>query len=252
MPRQRASRYGRYAGGPDPLAPPVDLGEALDAIAEDVMAGYSPERALREFLRRGGGDRQGLDDLARRVHARRSELLSRYRMDGTLQQVRQLLDEAVLAERKQLVRDASMDDDDRAFRELRLDNLPPSTAAAVNDLASYDWTSSEARATYEQIRDLLGRELLDQRFAGMKQALESATDEDRAAVNEMLADLNDLLDAHRRGSTPRRISRTSWSSTATTSPNNRATSRNSSTRSRNGPPRPSGCCGRCRPSSARS
>ena len=199
MPRQRASRYGRYAGGPDPLAPPVDLGEALGAIAEDVMAGYSPERALREFLRRGGGDRQGLDDLARRVHARRSELLSRYRMDGTLQQVRQLLDEAVLAERKQLVRDASMGDDDRAFRELRLDNLPPSTAAAVNDLASYDWTSSEARATYEQIKDLLGRELLDQRFAGMKQALESATDEDRAAVNEMLADLNDLLDAHRRG-----------------------------------------------------
>lgn len=199
MPRQRASRYGRYAGGPDPLAPPVDLGEALDAIAEDVMAGYSPERALREFLRRGGGDGRGLDDLARRVNARRSELLSRYRMDGTLQQVRQLLDEAVLAERKQLVRDASMGDDDRAFRELRLDNLPPSTAAAVNDLASYDWASSEARATYEQIRDLLGRELLDQRFAGMKQALESATDEDRAAVSEMLADLNDLLDAHRRG-----------------------------------------------------
>lgn len=199
MPRQRASRYGRYAGGPDPLAPPVDLGEALDAIAEDVMAGYSPERALREFLRRGGGDGRGLDDLARRVNARRSELLSRYRMDGTLQQVRQLLDEAVLAERKQLVRDASMGDDDRAFRELRLDNLPPSTAAAVNDLASYDWASSEARATYEQIKDLLGRELLDQRFAGMKQALESATDEDRAAVSEMLADLNDLLDAHRRG-----------------------------------------------------
>jgi uncharacterized protein with von Willebrand factor type A (vWA) domain len=29
------------------------------------MAGYSPERALREFLRRGGAGREGLDDLAR-------------------------------------------------------------------------------------------------------------------------------------------------------------------------------------------
>ena len=29
MPRNRSSRYGRYAGGPDPLAPPVDLSEAL-------------------------------------------------------------------------------------------------------------------------------------------------------------------------------------------------------------------------------
>ena len=65
--QRRASRYGRYDGGPDPLAPPVDLSEALDAIGEDVMAGYSPERALREFLRRGGRDQQGLDDLARRI-----------------------------------------------------------------------------------------------------------------------------------------------------------------------------------------
>src|SRR5690606_11545969 len=63
----RDARYGRYVDGPDPLAPPVDLSEALDAIGEDVMAGYSPERAMREFLRRGGNDQAGLDDLARRV-----------------------------------------------------------------------------------------------------------------------------------------------------------------------------------------
>ena len=52
------SRYGRYAGGPDPLAPPVDVAEALDAVAEDVMAGYSPRHALQEFLRRGGRNRE--------------------------------------------------------------------------------------------------------------------------------------------------------------------------------------------------
>ena len=67
MADRRRSRYGRYAGGPDPLAPPVDLAEALDAIGEDVMAGYSPERAMREFLRRGGQNQNGLDDLARKV-----------------------------------------------------------------------------------------------------------------------------------------------------------------------------------------
>ena len=51
--RPRRSRYGRYTGGPDPLAPPVDLSDALRDIADDVMAGYSPEQALREYLRRG-------------------------------------------------------------------------------------------------------------------------------------------------------------------------------------------------------
>ncbi|MCU1527726.1 MAG: hypothetical protein JWP75_1489, partial [Frondihabitans sp.] len=52
---------------------------------------------------------------------------------------------------------------------------------------------------FEKIKDLLGREMLDQRFAGMKNALENATDEDRAAITEMLDDLNDLLGAHARG-----------------------------------------------------
>jgi uncharacterized protein with von Willebrand factor type A (vWA) domain len=194
-PDTHRTRYGRYAGG-DPLAPPVDLAEALDAIGEDVMAGYSPERAMREFLRRGGGSRTGLDGLAAQVAARRRELLQQHRLDGTMEQVRELLDGAVLAERKQLARDL---DDDARFAEMRLGNLSPSTAAAVTELGDYDWRSPEARAAYEQIKDLLGRELLDQRFAGMKQALQDASDEDRQAVGEMLSDLNDLLERHARG-----------------------------------------------------
>ena len=198
MSRAR-SRYARYDGGPDPLAPPVDIAEALDAIGEDVMAGYSPERAMREFLRRGGRDQQGLDDLARRVAEKRRQLLQRHHLDGTMQEVRELLDRALLEERKQLARDVDMDDADRAFREVQLDSLPSSTAAAVGELGDYDWRSRQAREDFERIKDLLGRELLDQRFAGMKQALENASDEDRAAVNEMLEDLNSLLESHRRG-----------------------------------------------------
>src|SRR3954469_5100366 len=137
-------RYKKYAGG-DPLAPPVDLAEALDAIGQDVMAGYSPERAMREFLRRGGQDQRGLDDLARQIAERRRELLDRHNLDGTMQEVRELLESAVLKERGQLARDVDMDDDDRSFREMRLENLPSSTAAAVSELADYDWTSAEAR-----------------------------------------------------------------------------------------------------------
>lgn len=192
------SRYTRYSGG-DPLAPPVDLSEALAAIGEDVMAGTSPQRAMREFLRRGAKGRAGLDDLAARVARKRQQLVKQNRLDGTLQQVRDLLDKAVLEERKQLARDALMDGTERAFRELQLDELPPSAPAAVEQLAGYDWQSSEAREAYEQIKDLLGRELLDQRFAGMKQALEGATDADRERVGEMLRDLNDLLEKHRLG-----------------------------------------------------
>lgn len=187
-------RYTRYTGGPDPLAPPPDLSRALGEIADDVMAGYSPEQALREYLRRAG-----IDDLMERTFEARQEILDRYNLGGTLQDIQKLLDEAVLAERGQLARDIDMDDTDRTLREMQLENLPHSPAAAVNELSNYDWASSEVSEKFEQIKDLLGREMLEQRFAGMKSALENATDEDRAAINEMMRDLNTLLAAHRLG-----------------------------------------------------
>ncbi|MFM9035563.1 MAG: VWA domain-containing protein [Mycobacterium sp.] len=190
------SRYSAYTGGPDPLAPPVDLREALEQIGRDVMEGTSPRRALQELLRRGNRNLTGADRLAAEVNRRRRELLARNNLDGTLQEIKKLLDEAVLAERKELAR--ALDDDAR-FAEMQIESLPPSPAKAVQELSGYDWRSPEARQKYEQIKDLLGREMLDQRFAGMKQALENATDEDRQAVNEMLDDLNELLDKHSRG-----------------------------------------------------
>ncbi len=194
-----AALYGKYHDGPDPLAPPADLAEALDTIGQDVMAGTSPERAMREFLRRGGRTQRGLDDLARKVAERRRELTAKNNLDGTLQQVRELLDQALRAERGELARNVELDDGDRALAEMQLDSLSPSPAAAVQELGGYDWTSREARQKYDEIKDLLGREVLDQRFAGMKQALEGATDEDRAAVSAMMQDLNQLLEDHRAG-----------------------------------------------------
>lgn len=193
---KRVSRYSRYTGGPDPLAPPIDLREALEQIGEDVMAGASPRRALQELLRRGTRNMRGADRLAAEANRRRRELLQRHNLDGTLAEIKKLLDEAILAERKELAR--ALDDDAR-FNEMRIESLPPSPAKAVQELADYQWRSAEAREKYQQIKDLLGRELLDQRFAGMKQALENATEEDRQRVNEMLNDLNDLLDKHARG-----------------------------------------------------
>jgi uncharacterized protein with von Willebrand factor type A (vWA) domain len=193
---KRTSRYSRYSGGPDPLAPPVDLREALEQIGQDVMEGSSPRRALSELMRRGTQNMTGADRLAAEANRKRRELLQRNNLDGTLTEIKKLLDEAVLAERKELAR--ALDDDAR-FGELQLDALSPSPAKAVQELSDYDWRSPEAQQKYEQIKDLMGREMLDQRFAGMKQALENATDEDRQRVNDMLDDLNDLLDKHSKG-----------------------------------------------------
>jgi uncharacterized protein with von Willebrand factor type A (vWA) domain len=194
--RGRRYAYGPYTDGPDPLAPPVDIRAALDEIGRDVMEGSSPRTALQELLRRGMGERRGLDDLTREIWRQRSKLQRENRLDGTLQEVRELLRRALDAERDALGRD---DSDDARFREMQLDTLPSDTGGAVRELNEYDWRSADAREAYEQIRELLGRELLDQRFQGMKQAMENATPQDVERIREMLDDLNSLLANHASG-----------------------------------------------------
>ena len=123
----RRYAYGPYTDGPDPLAPPVDIRAALDEIGRDVMEGSSPRTALQELLRRGTGERRGLDDLTREIWRRRSRLQRDNRLDGTLQEVRELLRKAIQAEREALARD---DGDDARFREMQLDALPADTGGA--------------------------------------------------------------------------------------------------------------------------
>ncbi len=108
-------RYGRWHGGPDPLAPPYDLGNAVDEIGDSVLAGSGVREALRELLRRGTEGRRGLDELRRSVRERLREARTAGRMAGTLQEVRELLDRALAAERRELFPDP---DDERELEVL--------------------------------------------------------------------------------------------------------------------------------------
>jgi uncharacterized protein with von Willebrand factor type A (vWA) domain len=194
--RGRGYRYGRWHGGPDPLAAPYDLGNAVDEIGDSVLGGSGVREALRELLRRGTEGRRGLDELRRSVRERLRRARTAGRMDGTLQQVRELLDKALDAERRELFPDP---DDSARLAEAELDALPDDTAGAVRALKEYPWRSEEARRAYEQIQDLLRREVLDSSFASMKQALENASEQDMQAIKDMVADLSQLIDAHNRG-----------------------------------------------------
>jgi uncharacterized protein with von Willebrand factor type A (vWA) domain len=189
-------RYGAWAGGRDPLEPPFDVAQAVDEIGDRVMAGDTVRQALRDLLRRGTDGLRGLEDLRRRAAMRQRELRKQGRLDGTLQQVRELLDEALELERSALFPDPS---DSARMAEMELDALPSDTARAVQELKPYSWRSPEARAAYDQIDDLLRREVLDAQFQGMKSALENAGAEEMQAVKDMLADLNAMLEANARG-----------------------------------------------------
>ncbi|RCW40440.1 uncharacterized protein with von Willebrand factor type A (vWA) domain [Halopolyspora algeriensis] len=192
----RRYRYGAWHGGADPLEPPTDLRSALAEIGREVMEGASPRAALDELLRTGTEDTTGLDELTRRLWQRRSELQRHYRIDGTMREVRELLDRALEQERQALSAEHS---EDARFRELRMAALPTDTAGAVSELADYDWRSPQARESFEDIRRLLGSEMLEQRFRGMKEGLQQTTPDDVERIREMLDALSNLLAAHTRG-----------------------------------------------------
>ena len=189
-------RYGEYDGGPDPLATPYDVRGALDDMGDSILGGGTPAEALRDLLRRGWQGRRGLDDLLRRVRERSRELRGRGRLDGMLEQARALLDTAVGQERAELFPDPS---DEARLREADLDALPSDTSQAIRQLADYDWRSQAARETFERLRDLLRREVLDSQFRGMKEALENPDPAAMQRVKDMLADLRAMLDADSRG-----------------------------------------------------
>ncbi len=194
--------YSEYSGGPDPLAPPYDVRAALDQLGEDVLAGESPSSALQDLLRRGlsgaRGDRgRGLDDVLRQVRERQREIRDRGRLDGILDQARSLLDTAIGQERAELFPDPS---DDARMREAELDTLPSDPAQAIRRLADYQWRSPAARQTFEKLKDLLRREVLDSQFRGMKQALQDGPgSEAMQRVKDMIAALNAMLEADARG-----------------------------------------------------
>jgi uncharacterized protein with von Willebrand factor type A (vWA) domain len=169
---------------------------ALDRLGERVLSGDRAADALRNLLRQGMPGTRGLRDLLRQARDRRRDLRERGRLDGTLERVRELLDQAVDQERQALFPDPS---DAARLAEAELDQLPPDTARAVRQLADYQWRSPEAAATYEQIRDLLRREVLDSQFKGLRDALAGASPEELQRIRDMVADLNAMLEADARG-----------------------------------------------------
>ena len=189
-------RYGSWDGGADPLAPPFDVRAAMDEIGRDVLGGSSLSEALERLMRRGLGDRSGLDALRREIARRRREVERRGDLAGTMSKVREELDRALSAERGFL---AGREGDEARLAEMTLDALPADTAGAVRDLADYRWRSAEGQEHYANVLKMLREEVLDAQFAGMKQALSGQDPAAMGAVREMLADLNALLAAHARG-----------------------------------------------------
>ena len=198
MTRGRPSLYGRFHGGPDPLAQRADAGAGVDEIGKRILAGESLRDALRDVLRSGSQDRKGLAEMARQLRERRKQLRESGNMNGLLDDLRSMLESAVDTERAELFPDPS---DEARFAEAILDALPNDVPRAMAELNNYSWKSAKAAEIFRQMQERLRKDVIDQQFAGLSQSAQNLSDPQvQAAMAEMMTDLNNLLDSYRAGS----------------------------------------------------
>lgn len=197
MNRRNRSVYGPFRGGADPLAPLVDSGSGVDELGERILQGQSVQEALRDLMRTGTKGRKGLEQLYRQIQDRYNEVRQSRSMNGLLDDLHEMLEEALDTERGALFPDPS---DDARFAEAILDALPSDVPNAMKELDQYQWRSPLAEKIYGDMKERLKSDLIDQQFKGMSDALKDMADpEKNVALSAMMKDLNQLLSSHRSG-----------------------------------------------------
>lgn len=194
------TRYSAWDGSQDPFGSRLDMDEVSDRIADDVLDGWSVTEALERLLREGmPGQFSGLDALRDRIREMRRRAQEKIGADSPLAEVRERLERIVDLERLELSAD---DSDDARFKEVSLDALPTSLAQQINELRRHDFASDVASEEFDSLLTDLRQDVIDRTFRQVSEAIRSPDPEDLAALKDMLADLNRMLDQRRAGVEP--------------------------------------------------
>jgi uncharacterized protein with von Willebrand factor type A (vWA) domain len=214
-PRFTYSRWDGTQRGFD-----LDADVLFEQLTDDLVHHGDVDAALRRMMLDGvrdadGNRLDGVRDLLDRIRRERRERLERSDLGGVYDEIARELDDIVDEERHAIddaVLRAETSGDERradaarsaaAERNLRLDLLPDDLAGKVRELSRHDFESSEAERRFGEMLDRLRQQLVQQTVDQMTEGMQQLTPADLARMKDMLADLNEMLDRHRRGEDPR-------------------------------------------------
>ena len=197
----------------------LDALDVMEQLTDDLLYHGDLNSALRRMMQQGFEDRngermQGLREMLEQLRDQRRDLLDRFDLGGVYDEIASELNEVVQTERdhlQQQVDDARNSGDQRrtelteesaAGRNMELDMLPPDLAGKVKGLDSYDFTSQEAAERFEQLKDRLREQLVQQAVDQMSGAMQNMTPQDMSRMKDMLAELNQMLEQRARGEEP--------------------------------------------------
>jgi uncharacterized protein with von Willebrand factor type A (vWA) domain len=190
-------RYSRWDGSQDPLGPDLSASDVLDAMSEDLLSGQGADRALSRLLRQGlRGRFTGMDALRARLREVRRRERERLNLEGPLQEIQQRLDDILQSERSTLSFRA---EDDARFREQFLDSLPPDPAGQIKELKPYRFVDPEAQRKFDELMEWVKDHVLGSYFRSMTEGMRSLSPEQVQRFKDMLAELNDMIEARERG-----------------------------------------------------
>jgi uncharacterized protein with von Willebrand factor type A (vWA) domain len=216
MPRPRF-RYSRWDG--TQVGFDLDADAVLEQITDDLLYHGDLHAALRRLLQHGFRDRQGqnvegIRELLDRLRRERQERLDRFDLGGVYDEIAEELREVVQLERDEIdrqLREAVQSGDPRRAetaqgaadeRNMQLEMLPSDLAGMVRELQEYDFASGRAQQRFDELMEKLRQQVLDSYVNRMTGAVQSMTPEDMARMKDMMAALNQMLEARARGEEP--------------------------------------------------
>ncbi|MCI0440410.1 MAG: VWA domain-containing protein [Chloroflexi bacterium] len=214
-------RYSRWDGSQEVFS--LDPEDLMDRLSDHLMSSGNLPSALRSLLRgdsdKAGRQHKGIESLLQRLRQRRRDSLSKYDMDSVLGDITRRLSEVERLEREGMERRLQEtrqrpdpNGDERRLQDVMermaarnrqfLDNLPEDAASRLNSLREYEFMDSEAGAKFKELVDSLKQKLVEQRFKGLSQSLQSMDAASMKRLSEMVRDLNELLRERLRGGQP--------------------------------------------------
>ena len=213
-PRFNYSRWDGLQNGFD-----LDADHLMQEMTDDLLYHGDMHAALRRLMQEGMNDRngervQGLREMLEKLRQKRKDTLDQHNLGGVYDDIAKELREVIDQERaalNDLAQEARDSGDARRQevteqaveeRQFKLDMLPPDLAGQVKDLQEYDFTSSQARERFEELLQKLREQLMQNMVDKMTGAMKSQSPEDMAAMKDMMADLNQMLEKRERGEDP--------------------------------------------------
>jgi len=221
-------RYSEWDGTQDLFE--LDQDALMDELEQHLMRFGDLSYALWKLQRGGISGSDGrrlssLQELIDRLRQRKQRQLDKYKLSSVVDEIGHQLDDIIQTERDGIRRrlgearqraaggaqDLSPDmvqnllqvmQDNAAQNLSQLDNLPADIGGRIRELSQYDFMDEEARRQFQELMDMLKRQVLESYARDLGQSIKDLDAAAMASIRHLVEAINQMLEQRQRGEEP--------------------------------------------------